>query len=307
MNNKKKITIITSVFKADKLIDNYLKHITRLNGFELCQLFLYDIINSHKNHLYIEKIITDYTNGYDNIEHIKIEQDPGLYEIWNMGVIKSNTEFITNANLDDFRHPDYLIKALYYMDKNIVDLYSSNYYTTKQLPTNWNDIKKIQINNQTSKKIKAKYPTINNQYLYTYKDMFQLNKDYTYTKNCYPHCAPVWRRALHMIDNEIKILFDEDQYGACADYEFWIRSCKYHHSTFLLDYNPLILYYEGENNHGVIGKLKNKELENEILNSQIYRYFIHKNRNKYHSKNKLINMGVHNYLNIKIMSRYKDN
>ena len=44
-----------------------------------------------------------------------------------MGVIKSNTEFITNANLDDFRHPDYLIKALYYMDKNVVDLYSSNY------------------------------------------------------------------------------------------------------------------------------------------------------------------------------------
>ena len=152
MNKKKKITIITSVFKADELIENYLKHITTLNGFELCQLFLYDIINSHKDNQKIELLITDYTKRYDNIEHIKIEQDPGLYEIWNMGVKASETEFITNANLDDFRHPDYLIKALYYMDKNVVDLYSSNYYTTKQLPTNWNDVKKIHINNQTSKK-----------------------------------------------------------------------------------------------------------------------------------------------------------
>lgn len=307
INKKKKITIITSVFKADELIDNYLKHITTLHGFELCKLLLYNIVDSHQNDNNVEKLIIEYSNTYDNIEHIKIEEDPGLYEIWNMGVRESDTEFITNANLDDFRHPDYLIKALYYMDENIVDLYSSNYYTTKQLPTKWDDIKKIQINRQTTKKIKAKYPIINKQYIYRYNDMFHLNKNYTYEKKCYPHCAPVWRRALHIIDGEIKILFDEDQYGACADYEFWIRSSKYHNSKFLLDYNPLILYYEGENNYGVMGKLKNKELEKEILNSHIYKYFIHKNRNKYHSRTKLFNMGIHNYLNIKIMSRYKDN
>ena len=307
INKKKKITIITSVFKADELIDNYLKHITTLHGIELCRLLLYNIVYSHKEPIKIEKVIEEYRLKYNNIEHIKIEEDPGLYEIWNMGVIKSETEFITNANLDDFRHPDYLIKALYYLDKNVVDLYSSNYYTTKELPTKWDDIKKIQINRQTTKKIKAKYPIINKQYIYRYNDMFHLNKDYTYEKKCYPHCAPVWRRALHIIDGEIKILFDEDQYGACADYEFWIRSSKYHNSTFLLDYNPLILYYEGENNYGVMGKLKNKELEKEITNSPIYKYFLHKNRNNYHSNSKLINMGIHNYLNIKIMSRYKDN
>jgi hypothetical protein len=305
--SQKKITIITSVYKADQLIHNYLKHITNLNGFELCRLLLYNIVDSHQNDNNVEKLIIEYSNTYDNIEHIKIKEDPGLYEIWNMGVRESDTEFITNANLDDFRHPDYLIKALYYMDENIVDLYSSNYYTTKQLPTKWDDIKKIQINRQTNKKIKAKYPIINKQYIYRYDNMFQLNKDYTYKKNCYPHCAPVWRRALHMIDGEIKILFDEDQFGACADYEFWIRSSKYHNSKFLLDYNPMVLYYEGTTNYGVVGKIKNTELEKEIIHSPIYKYFLHKNRNNYHSNSKLVQMGIHNYLNIKIMSRYINN
>jgi len=268
---------------------------------------LYNIIDSHKNSKNIEKKIEEYRLKYNNIEHIKIEEDPGLYEIWNMGVRESDTEFITNANLDDFRHPDYLIKALYYMDENIVDLYSSNYYTTNQLPTKWNNVHMLTIDKTTNNKIKSKYPTINKQYIYKYNDMFQLNKDYTYEKKCYPHCAPVWRRALHMIDREIKILFDEDQYGACADYEFWIRSSKYHNSKFLLDYTPMILYYEGENNHGVVGKLKNTELEKEIINSPIYKYFLNKNKYNYHSKSKLVNMGIHNYLNIKIMSRYINN
>ena len=307
LKNQKKITIITSVYKADQLIDNYLKHITILHGFELCRLLLYNIIDSHKNSKNIEKKIEEYILKYNNIEHIKIEEDPGLYEIWNMGVRESDTEFITNANLDDFRHPDYLIKALYYMDENIVDLYSSNYYTTNQLPTKWNNVHMLTIDKTTNNKIKSKYPTINKQYIYKYNDMFQLNKDYTYIKKCYPHCAPVWRRALHMIDREIKILFDEDQYGACADYEFWIRSSKYHNSKFLLDYTPMILYYEGTNNHGVVGKLKNTELEKEIINSPIYKYFLNKNKYNYHSKSKLVNMGIHNYLNIKIMSRYINN
>jgi len=307
MNKKKKITIITSVFKADELIDNYLKHITRLQGFELCQLLLYNIVDSHENDNNIERLITDYTTIYDNIEHIKIEEDPGLYEIWNMGVKASETEFITNANLDDFRHPSHLMKGLFYLENKDIDLYSSNYYTIKQLPTKWDDIKDIQINKKTNKKIKAKYPTINKQYIYKYSDMFKLNKDYTYEKKCYPHCAPIWRKKLHLIDDEVKLLFNEDKYGACADYEFWIKSSKHNNSKFMLDYIPMILYYEGENNHGVIGKIKNKELENEIKNSHIYKYFLNKNRYNYSSKSKLVNMGIHNYLNIKIMSRYIDN
>ena len=294
----KKITIITSVYKADELIHNYLKHITNLNGFKLCRLLLYDIIDSHQNPIRIENIIENYKTRYDNIEYIKIDEDPGLYEIWNMGVRESNTEFITNANLDDFRHPNYLVKALYIMDKYIVDLYSTNYYITKQISTEWNCMKQ---------KLKSRYPSINNYYIYRYNDMFQLNKDFTYDKKCYPHCAPIWRKALHMVDNKVSILFNEDKYGACADYEFWIHSCKYHNSKFLLDYEPMILYYEGIYNHGVVGKIKNKELEEEIHKSSIYKYFISKNQYKYHSQNKLINMGVHNYLNIKIMRRYINN
>ena len=305
--SQKKITIITSVYKADQLIDNYLKHITTLNGFELCKLLLYDIVDSHRNPIKIENLIEEYRLKYNNIELIKIKEDPRLYEIWNMGVRESDTEFITNANLDDFRHPDYLIKALYYLDKNIVDLYSSNYYTIKQLPTKWEDVNILARDKITNKKIKAEYPCIKKQYIYSYDNMFQLNKDYTYVKKCYPHCAPVWRRALHMIDGEVRILFDEDKYGACADYEFWIHSSKYHNSKFLLDYIPMILYYEGVHNHGVVGKIKNKELEKEILHSPIYKYFINKNQYKYHSQNKLVHMGIHNYLNIKIMSRYINN
>ena len=42
---------------TDELIDNYLKHITTLHGFKLCQLLLYNIVNSHKNNHNIENYI----------------------------------------------------------------------------------------------------------------------------------------------------------------------------------------------------------------------------------------------------------
>tara|TARA_B100000963_G_C22511686_1_gene618658 strand:- start:142 stop:1056 length:915 start_codon:yes stop_codon:yes gene_type:complete len=303
----KKITIITSVYNADNLLNNFLKHITSLHGFELCRLLLYNVTDSHINPQIILKYIENYKKKYDNIEHILIKQDPGLYEIWNMGIRESDTEFITNANLDDFRHPYYLLKGLYFLENKLVDLYSTNYYTTKQLPTKWDDINKIKIDKITKKKIKAKYPSLNKQYLYKFDNMFKLNKDFTYVKKCYPHCAPIWRRKLHIMDGEIKILFNERDFGACADYEFWIRASKYHNSKFLLDYNPMLLYYEGKNNYGVIGKIKYLKLEKEIYQSIIFKNFIEMNKSKYHSKCKLLNMGIHNYLNIKIMSRYINN
>jgi hypothetical protein len=291
----KKITIITSVYSADKLINNFLEHITGLNGFKLCTLLLYDIVESHSSGEYIDSMISMYRLKYDNIEHIKIEKDPGLYGIWNMGVKKSETEYITNANLDDFRHPYYFIIGLYVLEKYNVDLYSSNYFITKELPTKWTNY---------GRNIKPKYPPIKSYYLYEYRDMFDMKEGLTYDKKCFPHCAPIWKRKLHVVDNKICILFDEDRYGACADYEFWIRASKYHKSKFIMDYQPLVLYYEGANNYGVVGKIKDTNLEKEILTSLVYNRFINKNMNKYNSNSKLKNMAVHYYLNLKIIGRY---
>ena len=69
----------------------------------------------------------------DNIVYHKLEEDPGIYGVWNMGVEMATGEFLTNANLDDRKAPHALeahARALYadptvdlvYGDITVVDI-----------------------------------------------------------------------------------------------------------------------------------------------------------------------------------------
>jgi len=45
---------------------------------------------------------------YDNIIYKKLDTDPGVYGVWNLGVQMSTGEYISNANIDDRRAPQQL-------------------------------------------------------------------------------------------------------------------------------------------------------------------------------------------------------
>jgi cellulose synthase/poly-beta-1,6-N-acetylglucosamine synthase-like glycosyltransferase len=94
-----KISIITSVYDGDDHIEGFLEDITRQTIFkEKCELILINA-NSPGNE---EEVINQYLKKFpDNIVYKRLDKDPGIYGVWNMGIELSTGEFLTNANLDD--------------------------------------------------------------------------------------------------------------------------------------------------------------------------------------------------------------
>ena len=291
----KKITIITSVYNADKLIETFLKNICILGGFSLCELLLYDISNSHKDNKYVKYVIELYQNSYPNITYIEILEDPGLYEIWNMGIRRADTEYITNANLDDIRKKDHLMKHLYYLEKYNVDLVSCSYYTTKQLPDTWIDKYNAKITDLSCNMYDIN--TTENIVYYNHTNILYQTSTTSYIKNNLPHCAPIWNKRLHN-NNQY---FDEYKYGFTADTSLWYNSSKINNLQYLHIKEPMVLCYINETTHSENASIISKLLLSEIENSNQYKYFITKNKNKYKNNRKLICMATHFYLNFKIL------
>jgi hypothetical protein len=79
-----KISLITSVFKAEDHIEQLMEDVTRQTIFnDKCE---WVIINVNKpGDDYEEQIILDYQKKYpDNIIYKRLETDPGVYGTWNM-------------------------------------------------------------------------------------------------------------------------------------------------------------------------------------------------------------------------------
>src|SRR5688572_18772954 len=92
-NDKKPlVSIITSIWNGDEFIEGFLADITRQTFFTNCELILINA-NSPGNE---EPVIEKYMSQYPNIRYVKLNQDPGLYGVWNMGIKMAKGEFITN-------------------------------------------------------------------------------------------------------------------------------------------------------------------------------------------------------------------
>ena len=78
------ITIITSLFKGDKYINFYLENIIQCIDYSKCEHLIFNIVDSNTENT--TNIVNKYSNSYSNIRVINIKDDPGIYEIWNMGV-----------------------------------------------------------------------------------------------------------------------------------------------------------------------------------------------------------------------------
>jgi len=111
----KRITIITSLYKASSYLEGFLENIVQQTFFSKCKLFLLNA-NSPENE---DKIIAPYLNEYaDNILYEKLDEDPGLYECWNYMIRNTKTEYITNANVDDKLFPTCIEEHVNFLDEN---------------------------------------------------------------------------------------------------------------------------------------------------------------------------------------------
>ena len=208
-----KISIITSVYDGDEYIDNFLQDITRQTIFkEKCELILIDANSPGNEKEIIEKYIEKYP---DNIVYKKLDEDPGIYGVWNLGVEMATGEYLTNANLDDRKAINSLelhAKELYsHPDVDLV--YAASYLTHKP--------------NQSFEDKDPEWQ------LYNIPDF---SKEAMIRGNP-PHQNPMWRKQIHGKHG----LFDE-QYRSAGDWEMWLRA-TFGGSKFKKINGVLGLYY----------------------------------------------------------------
>ncbi len=204
-------TIITSLYRGRKFIKAFLENIINQTFFEDCELIIVDA-NSPENE---NEIIDEYLKYYSNINYIKLKETIGIYEAWNLGIQESNSDFITNANIDDLHRYDGLelkIKAL--KENPLIDVvYSDVYYSfLANLPFEIAE----KCNLRTNLPVANKF------------NLLKFNS---------PHNSPMWRRSLHK-----KIGYFDTSYKSSADYEFWLRAA-FSGSSFMKLPEPVVLYY----------------------------------------------------------------
>jgi len=207
------ISIITSVYKGDAFIEGFLRDIVQQTIFEQCELIL---INAHSPG-HEEEIILQYMQTHTNIIYHKLDHDPGLYAVWNIGIGMARGAYITNANLDDRLKFDCYEQHKKMLDTYPeVDLVYSDFYVTR-------------------------YP--HETFEHNKHSHVRMLPEFSWSallQQPLPNNHPMWRKSMHAHHG----LFDTS-YKYAGDWEMWLRAAysgaqfkKVHGIYGLYYYNP---------------------------------------------------------------------
>tara|TARA_R100001015_G_scaffold19003_2_gene14088 strand:- start:17723 stop:19684 length:1962 start_codon:yes stop_codon:yes gene_type:complete len=193
-----KISLITSVFKADDYIEQLMEDVTRQTIFEeKCEWI---ILNANPpGEEFDEEVILKYVEKYpNNIVYKRLEKDPGIYDTWNMGIKMATGEFITNVNCDD-RRPAwaYEKQAKLLVANPDVGLVYNDSYITHEPNIMWEDVK----------------PEETQRYNFE-----QFSKEAMLRGNL-PHNNPMWRKTIH--DD---FGYFNQYYKSAGDWDMWLRA-----------------------------------------------------------------------------------
>jgi hypothetical protein len=192
-----KITFITSLYKGEKYISNFLNNITNLDLFETTEVLMYNA-NSPENEF---SIIEPYLEKFKNIKYIKLNKNYSPSEIHNFAITDSTGEFLTTSPVDDIREKNYIrtmIRNLINVDKEIVLVYGDTLQTNKE--------------NETFEKNSA-------------TSIYEHSKEQFSNENMIkslPGPMPVWRKSVHKI-----IGYYREDLKYPIDWEMWLRMIKY--------------------------------------------------------------------------------
>jgi GT2 family glycosyltransferase len=137
-----------------------------------------------------EKIIKSFSKKHKNIRVINLEEDPGVYGAWNIGIKEADTEYVCNSNTDDLRFPN----------------------STEEMVCVLNDSESALVYGDS--RVMTEYGIVTHQ-----RSEHSL-KDYSRENmiKCLPGAIPVWRKSVHL-----KYGYFDDKYSSAADWEFWLR------------------------------------------------------------------------------------
>lgn len=227
-------TLITSVFRSDPFIEGFLANITELQGYDesIEHILLLAATSDHERQL-----LLDHVGKHPNSLLVWNRKDPGLYECWNIGIRLARTPFVSNANVDDLRHPAQVATLVGCLGENPVAAVAASalvpfYSYTPDIST-----------------IDASEPWYTDRsgtfgYLDLARIGFNRIGEPELEPHNLPHCMPVWRRSLH----ETYGFFNEQRFGTFADWAFWLDIMRAGETGFLHP-DPLSYYYINPTSH----------------------------------------------------------
>lgn len=208
-----RVTIITSVYESDWFIQGFLQDIVQQTIFHECELIIINACSPGNE----EPIILAYKEIYPNITYLRLDQDPGLYGVWNIGLEMARSVYVTNANTDDrLAFNCYELHAHALDQAPHIDLVYSDYYCTT-------------VANETmlnhSSQLQSQLPEYDPGYMYL----------------CLPNNHPMWRLSMHKTAG-----YFNPAYKSVGDWEMWCRAITYN-SVFKKVPGVLGLYYRNAN------------------------------------------------------------
>jgi hypothetical protein len=217
-----RVTLITSVYNGEKYLSDFLLNIENVYSyFPNFELILVDANSEDSSVEIINNFIQKSTIPMRLIE---LSSRVTIYYAWNLAIQNAKGEYISNANLDDSKHPLSLCLLVNFLDSHQnVDVIYSDYYYYSNYPFKWDS-------NETFWKTELPIANLNN--LLSYNS---------------PHSSPIWRKSIHLDLG----YFDESLISA-ADWEFWLR-CAYNGKLF--HKFPLALHAYYYNLEGISTKI----------------------------------------------------
>lgn len=201
-NEGVELTVITSVFNSEPFLDHFFQDIKRQSIFKDCEFLMLDA-NSTDNS---RQIILEQCLKHKNI-HYCPAGNRNIYATWNLGVVLSNSEFLTNWNTDDRREADSLERQINLLKENpdIGLCYGR---------TLWVDTPNVNVEDCDPRNETPCFPA-------TIESMLQFNS---------PHCLPVWRKTLHD-----RLGYFDDSFFSAGDYEMWMRALSRGYKFGMID------------------------------------------------------------------------
>jgi glycosyltransferase involved in cell wall biosynthesis len=220
------VTLISSIYRGDVFLDGFLRNSARLQGYADCEHLLVRAASPGNEHEGLVK----HVRAHSGAVYLNLAQDPGLYEVWNLGVRLATGRYLSNANIDDRRAPEHLAFLRDELaSKTHVDVASAALRISTEKNLDW----------ESSGDCPLLFARVADK-LYTASALFKHSASGLSSRNL-PHCMPLWRRSLHARVG----MFNEKRYGPSADWAFWLQAGR-HGVMFSYSQRPLGLYLRDE-------------------------------------------------------------
>ena len=193
-NNNYVATIFCPLYKGKRFIEGYMEDMICQSAFRDVKFHILDCNSPEDEFSVIEKY-----QGYKNIFYERLDEDPGLYEAWNICCKRSTTPLVGNWNVDDRKSP-WSLEALiqpFLLDKDLDISYGAT-FVSEEANENWENVQKNTI-----------FPCTETN---NWKDLIYNNS---------PHCMPIWKKSLHE-----RFGYFDSSYKTAADSDMWIRAVK---------------------------------------------------------------------------------